>query len=289
MSAEHHRLIHKQYAAESGALFYRSVMGDGTPVIHYGIYENEKSSMREATEKSTMQLWSIAFRKCCGNLPEAILDLGAGPGGSAHLLAQCCTAKITCAELCEHHNQENLAIARALGIDHLIQTWTGSFEQLPDEWEGRFDWVWSQEALCHARNSHDALSAAYRVLRPGGVMVFSDILLAENAPLDAARVFQQVNAVSRWSTAQQYRDALNHVGFIEIDYHDWTPHLHENFRRMRVKIAEEGESLIAAGVPSSLLQEFAKSLEQRIEWKPGSVLGWGAFSCMKPGHQVDSR
>ncbi len=289
MSAEHHRLILSQYAAGSGALFYRSVMGDGSPVIHYGIYENGKSSMRQATEKSTIQLWEIALTKYRRNPPQAILDLGAGPGGSAHWLARRSAAKITCAELCEHHNEENLAIACALGIDHLIETWTGSFEQLPDEWEGRFDWVWSQEALCHARDSDAALQAAYRALRPGGVMVFSDILLAENAPTAAAAVFQQVNAISRWSTVPQYRDALDAVGFVEIDHHDWTPYLHENFLRMRAKIAKEGESLIAAGVPSALLQQFAKSLDQRIEWKPGSVLGWGAFSCIKPDHQLDSR
>lgn len=282
-------MIQSQYAAESGALFYRSVMGDGTPVIHYGIYESESSSMRQATENSTMHLWDIGLNKGRGNLPRAVLDLGAGPGGSAHWLARRSEATITCVELCEHHNQENHTIARASGIDHLIETWTGSFEQLPDEWEECFDWVWSQEALCHARNFHDALRAAYRVLRPGGVMVFSDILLAENAPVEAAEVFQQVNAVFRLSTEPLYRHALQTVGFIEIEHHDWTPHLHENFLRMRAKIAIEGESLIAAGVPSTLLQQFAKSLDQRIEWKPGSVLGWGAFSCMKPDHQVDSR
>jgi len=277
MTTEHHRQIQKQYASASGALFYRSVMGDGMPVIHYGIYESDATSMREATENSTRTLYDFALRKLGMVAPQSILDLGAGPGGSAHWLAQQTGAKITCVELCEEHNEENRALAQQLGVGHLIETWTGSFEQLPHEWQGRFDLVWSQEALCHAQDPVATLRAAYQVLRPGGVMVFSDILLAENAPEEAVAVFQKVNAVTRWSKVTQHRDALETVGFENIEHHDWTGHFRENFRRMRAKIAADGERLMASGVPVTMLEQFAQSLDQRIAWEPGSVLEWGVF------------
>lgn len=282
MNTEHHRQIASQYSPESGAVFYRSVMGDGMPVIHYGMYENDATSMRQATENSTLRLLEIALRHSGSGLPQSILDLGAGPGGSAHWLAQRTGAHITCAELCEHQNSENHAIAGALGIGGLIHTWTGSFEQLPDEWEERFDLVWSQEALCHAQDLAATLRGAYRALRPGGVMVFSDILLAAAAPAAAAEVFRNVNAVTHWSTAAEHKRALEKAGFERIEHHDWTPHLGENFRRMRAKIAMDGERLMASGVPPAMLERFATSLDQRIAWEPGSVLEWGAFVCSRP-------
>lgn len=282
MTTEHHRQIASQYSPESGAVFYRSVMGDGMPVIHYGIYENEAMSMRQATENSTRQLLEIALRHGDSGMPQSILDLGAGPGGSAHWLAQHTGAHLTCAELCEHHNRENHAIAHNLGIGELIHTWTGSFEQLPDEWQERFDLVWSQEALCHAQDLAATLRGAYRALRPGGVMVFSDILLAAAAPAAAAEVFRKVNAVTHWSTAAEHSRALENAGFERIEHHDWTPHLCENFRRMRAKIASDQSRLIDAGVPAPLLEKFAASLDQRIAWEPGSVLEWGAFVCSRP-------
>ena len=282
MTTEHHRQIASQYSPESGAVFYRSVMGDGLPVIHYGIYENDTTSMRQATENSSLRLLEIAARHGGRARPQSILDLGAGPGGSAHLLAQRTGAHITCAELCEHHNRENHAIASSLHIGELIHTWTGSFEQLPDEWQECFDLVWSQEALCHAQNLAATLRGAYRALRPGGVMVFSDILLAAAAPTESAEVFRNVNAVTQWSTANEHKRSLELAGFERIEHHDWTPHLPENFRRMRAKIAMDGERLQASGVPSTMLKRFAGSLDQRIAWEPGSVLEWGAFVCSRP-------
>lgn len=282
MISEHHRQIASQYSPEAGAVFYRSVMGDGMPVIHYGIYESDDTTMRQATQNSSLRLLEIALRHGGMATPQSILDLGAGPGGSAHLLAQHTGAPITCVELCEHHNRENHAIAAALGIGELIHTWTGSFEELPAEWQERFDLVWSQEALCHSQDLAATLSGAYRALRPGGVMVFSDILLAAAAPATAAEVFRNVNAVTQWSTAAEHVSALQAAGFVRVEHHDWTPHLRENFCRMRVKIEDDHDRLIAAGVPAQLLEKFALSLAQRIAWPSGSVLEWGVFACSRP-------
>lgn len=275
----HHRSILAQYSATAGSAFYRTVMGDGAPVIHYGIYKNPGTSMREATTSATHELLEIALRKLGALPPREIIDLGSGPGGSAHFLAEKTGATLTCADLCEHHNSENQAIAATLGIADRIRTWTGSFEKLPAEWRGKFDLAWSQEALCHAEDKAAALREIRRVLRPGGVLVFSDILLSENAPAREAEIFSKVNAVTKWSTAKSHLRDLAEAGFYEMEHIDWTPHLKENFRRMRAQIEANRSNMLAEGVPAALLEKFAASLDQRIAWPEGSVLGWGAFAC----------
>ena len=280
---DHYRLVQEQYSSSSGVPFYRRVMGDGAPVIHYGIYGTPATTMREATETATRRLLDISLQRLDGNYPLEIIDLGSGPGGSAHLLARDTGATVTCVDLCDHHNIENQSIARSLGLAEHIRTWTGSFEQLPSGWNGRFDLAWSQEALCHSRDKSAALREARRVLRPGGVMVFTDILLAENTPAGEARVFSEVNAVAEWTTAAAYRHDLEMAGFDGIIHHDWTPHLNGNFHMMRRQIASHRESLLAEGVSPDLLERFAASLDQRISWSPGEVLEWGAFCCRRAG------
>ncbi len=277
MTTDHHRGILTQYSADVGTVFYRTVMGDGAPVIHYGIYEKPSTSMRQATENATRRLLEIALRKSRKFPPKEIIDLGSGPGGSAHFLAKHSRATVTCADLCPHHNRENETLAAALGIRDRIRTWTGSFEKLPDDWFGKFDLAWSQEALCHATDKAAALREIRRVLRPGGVLVFSDILLSETAPAREAEVFSKVNAVTRLGTAAGHLYDLTEAGFTETEHIDWTPHLHENFRRMRSQIETNRDHLLAEGVPAELLEKFATSLDQRLAWSDGSVLEWGAF------------
>ncbi len=282
MTTEHHRNIQAQYSPQAGARFYRAVMGDGTPVIHYGIYDDEHITMTQATENATRKLLALALQYVDNKSYSHILDIGAGPGGSAHFLAKETGAVITCIDLCEHHNQENESISQSLGIAHLIRTRTGSFEQLPAEWNGQFDLIWSQEALCHAQEKSATLRSVWHALQPRGVFVFSDILLAPNAPPQAAETFCQVNAVTQWCTAEQYLRMLESAGFSEIEHHNWTPFLQENFRRMRDKIEHSREKLMAEGVPLDMLERFANSLDTRIGWPPGTVLTWGAFSCRRP-------
>ena len=283
MNPDHLQNIREQYASESGVAFYRSVMGDGAPVIHYGIYESPATLMREATETATRRLLEIALQRLGGVFPAESIDLGSGPGGPAHLLARETGAIVTCVDLCERHHLENEAIASSLGLGDRIRTWTGSFERLPAEWCGRFDLAWSQEALCHSQDKTAALREARRVLRPGGILAFSDILLAENAPAEETEVFSKVNVVTHWNTAGEHLRHLAEVGFEEIVHHDWTPHLGENFRRMRARIAQSRDALSAAGVQAELLDRFADSLDKRIAWIPGSVLEWGVFSCRRGG------
>jgi sarcosine/dimethylglycine N-methyltransferase len=256
-------------------------MGDGAPVIHYGIYEDPGTSMRQATENATRRLLEMALRKTGSSFPNEIIDLGSGPGGSAHFLARETAATVTCADLCPHHNRENETIAATLGLADRIRTWTGSFEKLPSEWIGKFDLAWSQEALCHASDKAATLRETIRVLCPGGVLVFSDIVISENAPAAEAGVFGEVNAVTRLGTAQDHLRDLAEAGFMETEHIDWTPHLNENFRRMRAQIEFYRERLLTEGVPAALLEKFAASLDQRIAWPDGTVLEWGAFVCRK--------
>lgn len=112
-----------------------------------------------------------------------MLDLGSGKGAAARHLAERFGCHVTCFNLGRNQNAHNVAEAAAAGLEHLVDTVLGNFNSgLPAEWTASFDVVWSQEALCHAKDQTQVLKEVNRVLKPGGVVIFTDIMRTVRGP-----------------------------------------------------------------------------------------------------------
>jgi SAM-dependent methyltransferase len=112
-----------------------------------------------------------------------VLDLGAGKGAAARHLAKTFGCHVTCFNLGRNQNAHNAMEAAAGGVGGLIDCVLGNFNDgLPAEWTASFDVVWSQEALCHACSQRDVLGEICRVLKPGGAVVFTDIMRTVRRP-----------------------------------------------------------------------------------------------------------
>lgn len=255
-------------------------MGDGGDHIHYGLYSDSMTRMPEALMASCRRLLDLALARIDRASLKDILDLGAGAGGPAKCLLSWTDARMTCVDLGEPPLKDLERWAEAARLSSRLRTWKGSFSDLPPDWTKGFDLVWSQDALCHATDRLAAFSEARRVLRPGGAFVFSDILLAEDAPQEQARAFTAVNAVQNLGTHQAYSSELRMAGFSDIRREDWTSHLPMNFLRMRQQIDRLRPQMLREGVSVETVDRFADALDRRLRWPPGSVLHWGAYLCM---------
>lgn len=277
-----HSRIQQQYASERGRPFYRTVMGDGGFDIHYGHYADESVSMRQATNAATERLFELVENRKAAESIHHVIDLGSGRGGPAHFLARACSGMVTCVDLCAEHHDENQREAKRRGLSDHIETWLGTFEQLPETWQSQFDLVWGQESFCHAVDGQQLISEAFRVSKHGAILAFSDIMIADEASESDASAFSDVNAIMKLATPDTYRTWLESAGYVEVQTEDWTHHLETNFQRMFDQISEHRDAMIRQGVPEDYLDAFARSLESRIRWARGSVLRWGAFTAMRP-------
>lgn len=274
---DHFAGILRQYASPGGSEFYRQVMGGGGAAIHYGLYPDATTTMAEATLLATRRLMEFADLPAIGRA----LDLGSGRGAAAQVLAETLGCIVTAVDCCQPLLNENAELARIAGLAGRIECFCRSYEDLPDEWTGLYDLVWSQEAICHARDPQAVFDHAWRVLKPGGRMVFSDIFSRE-ASEESATVFNRVNAVSRLSTVRGIGEMLLRAGFRSIRREDRTRHLRENFGHMMERIRGEEERFLAAGLDPEWLRAFKESLAERLRWKSGEGLEWVAFSAVKP-------
>ena len=277
----HVQRVRRQYEERNGALFYKTVMGDGGFDIHFGLYESSDDRMLDACRRSTETLSQLVTGQINFSKSTRLLDLGSGNGGPAHQLVSELGLTVSCVNLCEEQNRTNLDRATELGIENNIEIHQRSFETLPAGWTSAYDIVWSQESLCHAAGKQQVLAECHRVLRDGGVFAFSDIMLSDSADLERAQSFTDRNAVVRLASPRHYERWLAAARFEILHQVDWSAHLATNFDRMVRQICTHRQELVREGVQPEYLDTFARSLEERIQRAHDGVFCWGGFVCGK--------
>ena len=98
--------------------------------------------------------------------------------------------KVICISLCKQENDYNAAMTKAAGLEDMV-TIPGEKSYfatgMPDS---SCEVVCSQDALLHGGSErHRALAEAARILKPGGRIVFTDIMRSDDAtPKDLEQV-----------------------------------------------------------------------------------------------------
>lgn len=282
-------IVSEQYDTESAAQFYKIVVGDGGSDIHYGIYDTPTDSVINASAKTVSFLLDQALD--CGvkfGPGIQVLDSGAGNGGSAHKIAQSTGAHITCLNICKGQNEENIKRAKELGIHDQIDVHTGSFDKLSDGWSEKFDVIWSQDAFVHSRNKPDMLSEAFRCLKAGGYMVFTDIMASPMCFAEDLAFFKKLLHVENVYQPGEYEAELKVKGFQVLRTRDLTSHLKFNFRRMIERAQSERYRLNKCS--DEFLRDYTDNLKKNVQiLSEREAQQWFAIVAQKPLHASGSQ
>jgi SAM-dependent methyltransferase len=178
-----------------------------------------------------------------------VADFCAGLGGPARYFAIRYGAEVTGIELTPVRVAGAARLTRLVGLQDRVRVLEGNVMDVPlaDE---TMDAVVSQEALLHVPDRKRALGEAYRILKQGGRLAFTD-WVAERplAAADAALMWEGM-AVQPSLSASAYRDLVAGLGFRVVSADDltaeWAVILKERLAMYR-KLRSEAE---AAGTPA---------------------------------------
>ena len=141
-----------------------------------------------------------------------VLDVCSGMGGPARWIAQRTGCRVTGLDLTRSRVEGATRLTALVGLQPRVDFVQGDAAAmtLPD---ARFDVVLSQEAWCHIPDKPALIGHCARVLAPGGVLAFTDIVSrTELSAADAAQLAQGMQ-MPRPASAAQYLQWLGASGF----------------------------------------------------------------------------
>jgi sarcosine/dimethylglycine N-methyltransferase len=209
-----------------------------------------------------------------------IVDFCAGLGGPARYLAHRYGADVTGIELTPARVKGAEELTRRVGLQNSVRVIEGNVMQVPFP-DASIDVVVSQEALLHVPDKERTLAEAYRILKPGGRLAFTDWIA--HRPLSGAdkELMWQGMAVADLYSLQTYAELIRRVGFtvhsVEDLTVDWGVILKQRLAMYR-KLRGEAQE---AGTPAGH-DAFYESYVRFVDLVNEAVLGGGRFAGEKP-------
>lgn len=262
------------YNSDDADNFYFHIWGGND--IHIGLYTFDQESIALASERTVFTM----CEKLKLNESSSVIDLGAGYGGSARYLVEKFHCHVTCLNLSEVQNQRNRDMNKEQKLSGQIEVIDGSFETIPFEHKS-FDLVWSQDAFLHSGKRETVLSEADRVLKPGGEIIFTDPMQADDCPPGVLKPVLDRIHLDSMGSFDFYRKQAKSLGWQELDILDLTPQLVTHYSRVREEL-QTRQKEISKFVSQSYIERMISGLGHWIEAGKQQYLAWGILHFRKP-------
>ncbi|MDP3770181.1 MAG: class I SAM-dependent methyltransferase [bacterium] len=251
--------------------------------MHYGFWDADTAKKKDALINQYREIARLLEPKK-GDL---ILDAGCGVGGASLWLAAHTDADYVGITLSSVQLKMAQGYARKRGLEKRVR-----FDQknyfLTGFADGTFDHLFGIESFCYAYPEPlDAFSEMHRVLKSGGKMVMSDVLLLYHPSSEyekkLAYELRYGFKVSGWNTPEEIISALKECGFKNIQHLDRTQEIRksvENIYRLS-RLAAPLRVLRYVGIISDVEAEQLRAGNAQKKMYDIGLFGYGQFVAEK--------
>jgi ubiquinone/menaquinone biosynthesis C-methylase UbiE len=152
-----------------------------------------------------------------------VLDVCSGMGGPARYLASRLGCRVTGLDITESRHQGAQHLTKLVGLSERVAFRLGSALAMPFG-DATFDVVIGQEGWVHVPDKPRLIAECARVVRPGGMIAFTDIMRGEGLAPEAVARVQRDMAFASFETLDGYARLLEARGCTVVEREDLTAH-----------------------------------------------------------------
>lgn len=279
--ANHHfteQETEQYYDAED--VIYRSVW-DADGSVHWGVFDappGSNGSIRDEFLAAGVRLNELMVEYAGIDAGARVLDVGCGNGTTAAWLCRATGAQVTGVDLSGVRIENAVAsLEKVPELADRLAFEKASAAELPFA-DGSFTHVWSQATIYHVPEKDQALQEAYRVLEPGGALIFDDLTKPKPDISDAAREFVYDRLLFDTDFSfYSYIETLREIGFRVLQARDLSAHLAQSYTCLsRLASVAEG--------PEGYQERFEYLTDAYLKTVAAinnEELGWAQFLCVK--------
>ncbi len=262
----------EQYYDHEDAVYRALWDKDGS--VHWGLFEDGANM---TFLEAGANLNKVMARRGQLEADSVVIDVGCGSGNTAIALSKSIGCQVTGVDL------SGVRIANAIdsleeqpeGVRERVTFKKGSATDLPIA-EESFDRAWSQATVYHVPDKVKVLEEVYRVMKPGGIFVFDDLIKPQpNISEKAVKFVYERLLFDTDFSFESYQSALKATGFEVLEAEDISRHLKTSYLMLSdaaAKVNEEHRERFA------YLAEAYRETAAAVDNKE---LGWAMFVCRK--------
>jgi len=204
-----------------------------------------------------------------------VLDVCSGMGGPARYIAHRIGCRVTGIDFTESRYLSAVKLTEMVGLDALVDFVHGNALEMPFE-SRSFDVVIGQEAWCHVPDKPRLIAECARVVKPGGVIAFTDILRTDKLSNADMRRLRSEMTFPDLATISGYGQLLQANGCTLVEHDDlsqvWKKVLEDRLAMYR-SLGSETERIFGAERAREWDDAYAFFVSRYAEGK----LGGGRF------------
>lgn len=263
------------YDSEDAFNFYHEVWGGEN--IHVGLYE-QVATTAEAVNAASDAALAKLFQLRPPAKGALVMDMGSAYGGCARYAHKTFGARVSCVDLSAKENAKNAQRNLEAGIpeDEIWIKGERSFTATGEE-SGTFDLVVSEDSFLHAGQYRaGSIAEAARVLKPGGHLVFTDIMQSDTCNLDQmAPVFARIH-LDDMGSPSKYRAWAEKSGLQFEEFLDCSHMLPLHYTTVRnVLLAKHESKALEGKVSPGFVANMERGLSSWVEQAGNNNLAWG--------------
>ena len=243
--------------------------------LHMGLFQDPGEPLLQAQFRAKHHM-AVAARL---HLGQTVVEAACGIGSTARYLAKNHGVRVCATNIAEAQLAEARDLTESAGLSDLVDFGYADYHELPFP-DASFDVWWCQEALLYSVDKRRVLEEAIRVVRPGGRLIMSDLLLDEGVVGAERKDFTaKLKAPAMWPI-ERWDELLRDLPVVLLERRDWAPHTALTFQHVLANLQQARTEFTARLGAESMAAAFERIAIQHDFAKMGK-LGWCFYALLR--------